>query len=112
MTQFNRRHKTDLALLVRRHAVVLKTLSKMANTNLSNTQRAHVAKVFPECRSDMARYLAEKAVVDVCLQRAVGDAPPFAIYVCSDPDFWIDCCESENEAWARAKALGLTLSPH
>lgn len=46
------------------------------------------------------------------MQKAVGDAPPFAIYVCSDPDFWIDCCESEKEAWAHAKALGLTLSPH
>lgn len=37
----------------------------MANTSLSNTQRAHVAKVFPECRSDMARYLSEGAVVGV-----------------------------------------------
>lgn len=84
----------------------------MTNIHLSDTQRKHVAKVFPECRTDMARYLSEGAVVDVCRQRAVGDAPPFAIYVRSDPDFWIDCCESEKEAWAHAKSLGLTLPAH
>lgn len=84
----------------------------MNTPNLTSAQLAHVAKVFPECRTDMARYLSEAAAVDVCLQKAVGDAPPFAIYVCSDPDFWIDCCESEKDAWAHAKSLGLTLSPH
>jgi hypothetical protein len=60
----------------------------------------------------MARYLSEGTLIGVCEQRAVGDAPPIAIYVCSDPDFWIDCADSEQDAWVLAKSLGLALSAH
>ena len=70
----------------------------MSTPDLTSTQLAHVAKVFPECRSTMARYLADGVEVDVVRQREVGEAPAYAIYVCSDPDFWIDCCPSFEEA--------------
>lgn len=79
----------------------------MSTQHLTPAQRAHVASVFPECRTDMARYLAEGAQVAVVLQRAVDDVPPYAISVCADPDFWIDCCDSIEDAMEHAKALGL-----
>lgn len=84
----------------------------MSIPNLTSTQLAHVAKVFPESRSAMARYLADGVKVDFVQQREVGEAPAYAIYVCSDPDFWIDCCPSVEEAQELSKSLGLSLSPN
>lgn len=74
---------------------------------LTPLQRAHVAKVFPECREDMERYLRDGVEVGICLQREVGDSPPFAIYVAARQEFWIDCCASAALATKRAAVPGL-----
>ena len=75
---------------------------------LTPMQAAHVAAVFPECKSQMANYLAAGVEVLVGPQTECGpDAPPIAIAVASDPAFWIDCCETVEAAKARAQSLGL-----
>lgn len=78
----------------------------MNQQTLTAAQQAHVAKVFPECRVDMARFLAAGAEVAIGLQDEVGDAPPYAIAV-KGTDFWIDCHPSVERAVAAAQALGL-----
>jgi hypothetical protein len=73
---------------------------------LTAVQAEHVANVFPECRAEMSLYLAGGAEVVVGRQREVGEAPPYSITV-AGTNFWIDCCATEPEAHARARALGL-----
>lgn len=73
---------------------------------LTHAQQQHVAKVYPECRSDMAAYLAAGAQVIVRRQREVKEAGQFAIEV-FDTDFWIDCCDTKESAVALAHSLGL-----
>lgn len=71
-------------------------------------QAAHVDAVYPECKSEMASYLANAAEVLIVPQTECGsDVPPFAIAVATAPSFWIDCCDSERLARSRAKELGL-----
>lgn len=77
---------------------------------LTPSQLAHVASVFPECRAQMAQYLGDGVEVDICVQKEVGEAPPYAIYICSDPEFWVDCCASMEQAQALATSLGLKLA--
>lgn len=48
---------------------------------LTPVQRAHVAKFFPECRTEMAAYLAAAAEVVVQPQSEVSEAGEFAITV-------------------------------
>ncbi len=75
---------------------------------MTPAQSAHIASCFPECRQDMARYLQARAAVIIRQQNECGpDIPPYAIAVASEPEFWIDCAESEKAARAKAKALGL-----
>lgn len=75
---------------------------------LTPMQAAHVAAVIPECKSQMANYLAAGVEVLVGPQTECGpDVPPIAIAVASDPAFWIDCCETVEAAKARAQSLGL-----
>lgn len=78
---------------------------------LSPAQHAHVLKVFPETRTDMANYLRSGAQVIVGPQsEASPDVPPIAISVLAVPDFWIDCCDSVEEAHQRIDSLGLVLA--
>lgn len=75
---------------------------------LTALQAAHVASVFPECKSQMSDYLASGVRVVIGPQSECGpDVPPIAIAVASDQAFWIDCCETVEAAKARAHALGL-----
>lgn len=75
---------------------------------LTPMQAAHVAAVFPECKSQMADYLAAGVNVVVGPQNECGpDVPPIAIAVASDQAFWIDCCETVEAAKDRAHRLGL-----
>jgi hypothetical protein len=70
-------------------------------------QRAHVAKVYPDCRDEMREYLRDGVEVGIYVQDEVGESPPYAIYVMKRQDFWIDCCDTYAKAAERAKALGL-----
>lgn len=80
-------------------------------TGLSPAQHAHVLKVFPETRADMAIYLRSGVQVTVGPQtEASPDVPPIAISVLADPEFWIDCCDSVEEAHQRIESLGLVLA--
>jgi hypothetical protein len=75
---------------------------------LTPAQIAHVAAVFPECHAEMARYLKEGVEVVIGPQNECGpDVPPIAIAVASAHDFWIDCCNTVEQARARATELGL-----
>jgi len=75
---------------------------------LTSLQAAHVAAVFPESQAQMSNYLASGVEVVIGPQTECGpDVPPIAIAVASDQAFWIDCCETVEEAKARAQALGL-----
>lgn len=75
---------------------------------LTSIQAAHVAAVYPECKAQMANYLAVGVEVVVGPQTECGpDVPPIAIAVASDQAFWIDCCETVEVAKSRAQALGL-----
>ncbi len=77
---------------------------------LGQIQLAHIEHVFPECKAQMADYLSDGVEVGICRQREVGEAPPYAIYVRADPAFWIDCCESVEQARERAASLGLKVA--
>jgi hypothetical protein len=83
------------------------------NLMLTSLQAAHVAAVFPECKSQMSNYLASGVEVVIGPQTECGrDVPPIAIAVASDQAFWIDCCETVEAAKARAQALGLRVVEH
>jgi hypothetical protein len=75
---------------------------------LTNVQQAHLARVFPDCREEMADLLGRGVDVWVALQNECGaDVPPYAIRVVEQPDLWIDCARSYEEGVALAKSLGL-----
>ncbi|KVA53984.1 hypothetical protein WI61_06580 [Burkholderia cepacia] len=75
--------------------------------HLTVAQASHVAKVFPECRAEMADFLEARAEVVIYKQDECGsDVPPFAIAVAGTA-FWIGCCETPEEATALADSLGL-----
>lgn len=75
--------------------------------SLTSAQSAHVSKVFPECRADMARFLERGAKVAIYKQNECGaDVQPYAIAV-AGTDFWIECCETAEAAEALADSLGL-----
>ncbi|MBY0464780.1 MAG: hypothetical protein K2W33_07525 [Burkholderiales bacterium] len=58
----------------------------------------------------MAAYLESSAEVVIQRQTECGaDVPPIAIKVAEDPEFWIDCCDTSELAFARATALGLNV---
>ncbi|MCI3206431.1 MULTISPECIES: hypothetical protein [Pandoraea] len=75
---------------------------------LTAAQVAHVAKVFPECREDMAKYLISGAEVLVVQQDEVHQALPQAIVVIGTA-FWVDCCDTRAEAVNLAESLGLVV---
>ncbi len=76
---------------------------------LTIVQKRHVATAYPECQSEMSRYLATSAHVVIHRQNECGnDTLPFAICV-SGGDFWIDCCRTADEAKTRAERLGLVV---
>lgn len=60
---------------------------------LTVAQAAHVAKVDPNHRLEMADILRRGAAVGVWPQRECG---PDAIWVVENPEFWIDCCETDR----------------
>lgn len=74
--------------------------------SLTADQQDHVDKVFPECRVEMAQYLAAGADVVIGLQNEVGEAPPYAITV-KGTNFWVDCFRTVADAAAAARRLGL-----
>ncbi|CAG9252074.1 conserved hypothetical protein [Paraburkholderia unamae] len=77
---------------------------------MSAAQCAHVAKVYPECRGEMAHYLSCGPEVVIYRQNECGDdVPPYAIAV-AGTDFWVDCCDTSDEAVALARSLGLTVT--
>lgn len=75
---------------------------------LTAVQAEHVAKVFPEYRAEMQQYLATGARVVICRQNECGEVPPYAITV-EGTAFWIDCCDTQDEAQTLAESLGLTV---
>jgi hypothetical protein len=78
---------------------------------LTSLQAAHVAAVFPECRTQMSDYLSSGVEVVIGPQTECGpEVPLIAIAVSSDQAFWIDCCETVEAAKARAQALGLRVA--
>lgn len=76
---------------------------------ISRAQQQHIANVYPECRAEMAAYLAAGVEVTIRQQREVPEVGPFAIEV-RDTDFWIDCCETHEAALRQAQRLGLHVS--
>jgi hypothetical protein len=75
---------------------------------LTHIQSAHVAQVFPETKEAMADFLGHGVDVWVERQDECGpDVPPHAIRIVEQPDFWIDCARSHEQAVAYASALGL-----
>lgn len=75
---------------------------------LSSHQQAHVAKVFPESREQMEKYLEERVEVVVYLQNECGDdVPPFAVAPRDNQEFWIGCWDTAEAAAEEAIALGL-----
>lgn len=79
---------------------------------LTAAQLEHLARV--ELRSrrsseEMAPYLAAGAEVVVYRHNEVPDVPPFAIAVAGTA-FWIDCCDTEEEAVTLARSLGLKVN--
>ncbi|WP_432263503.1 hypothetical protein [Cupriavidus sp. TMH.W2] len=77
---------------------------------LTPAQAAHVAQVHPECRVEMAEYLSAGTDVVIGRQNDCGsDVPAYAIAVAARQDFWIDCCDTPEEAKALARSLGLTV---
>lgn len=85
------------------------TIAAPANVNeLTTGQQAQVAKSFPECRQEMAAYLAASARVVIEPQREVPNAPPFAIVV-EHTDFWFDCCPSPEVARNLCSQIGLVV---
>lgn len=75
--------------------------------SLTPAQSAHIASAFPETRAEMTRFL--EAGVGVLVHRhdeCGGDVPPYAIVV-DRTSFWIDCCDTPEEAEALACSLGL-----
>lgn len=75
--------------------------------SLTSLQAEHVAKVYPECRTEMAAYLEASAQVVIYRQDECGDdVPPYAIGV-EGTDFWIDCCATPEDVRKRAEMLGL-----
>lgn len=80
---------------------------------LNNYQQEHVAKVFPESREQMQKYLEEGVEVVVYLQNECGDdVPPFAVAPKDNREFWIGCWDTAESAAKRATALGLKVVPH
>jgi hypothetical protein len=74
---------------------------------LTVAQANHVAKVFPECRTEMTDFLEAGAGVVIYKQSECGsDVPPYAIAVAGTA-FWIDCCETPEDATVLALSLGL-----
>lgn len=77
---------------------------------LSDVQRAHVLRVFPETRTSMAEYLRRGVEVYIYRQdEASPDVPPVAIALIQDPSYWIDCVNSESVAVDLAVSLGLNV---
>ncbi len=75
---------------------------------LTIVQQTLVDAAFPECRKQLAEYLASGVGVVIIRQNECGpDVPPFAIAVQIDPEFWIDCADTEAAAIHRAESLGL-----
>lgn len=75
---------------------------------LTPIQAAHVAKAFPEFRAAMADFLSRNVAVCIGPQNECGpDVPRIAIWVVEKPSFWIDFCETLEDAVMRAELLGL-----
>lgn len=78
---------------------------------LTVAQAAHVAKVDPNHRLEMADLLRRGVAVGIGPQRECGpDVPPIAIWVAENPEFWIDCCETVAAAKSYAASLGLPVA--
>lgn len=78
---------------------------------LTDFQQAHVAKVFPETQEEMAQRLRDGNDVFIGRQDFAPELPPFAIFALDDPEFTFECCDTESEAIALAKQLGLVVIP-
>lgn len=62
-------------------------------------------------KNQMAQYMIDKADVYIERQTEVPDAPPYAICVLEQPDFWVDCDNTSMAAHITARALGFTIVP-
>lgn len=74
---------------------------------LTEAQNNHLAKVYPESRPEMEKYLSSRSSVFIRPQTECSDVPPYAICVVETPGFWIDCCDSIQQAKALAHTLDL-----
>ena len=73
---------------------------------LTSSQKKHVDSTPPVFRAEMAGFLADCVDVVIHLQDAVPDVGRFAVAV-RDSGFWIDCCDTKEEAALLATQLGL-----
>lgn len=69
-------------------------------------QAAHLMRVPEHCRIEMRQAMMSQKPVRVYRQNDVSDVPPWAICI-ADEAFWIECCETREEAVAYAESLGM-----
>lgn len=78
---------------------------------ITPAQQAYVQSAFPECRAEMADYLARGVEVVVYRQNECGDdVPPFAVAPKERQDFWIGCWDTPELAATEAVSLGLQIT--
>lgn len=82
--------------------------------NLTPHQRAHLAKVFFETRTQLAQYMLSAAPVFIDQQNEVSEAGKYAVAIAAAPDFWVDCAETHQAAENLARELGFVVveNPH
>lgn len=79
---------------------------------LNQAQQAHISKIFPECKDQMAKYLSLGVDVIVYRQFECGsDVPPFAVAPVDNHGFWIGCWDTQEQATKEAEKLGLKVVP-
>lgn len=76
-------------------------------SGLSSAQLQHVMGTAYGLRSQMAEYFRRGVAVEIVHQDDDKTLPPISIRIANDLDFWIDCCDSRDEAVGLAMALGL-----
>lgn len=75
---------------------------------LTKAQHTHLVGCFPEARQEMQQYMLDGVEVGIMPQTEAGpDVPPYAIYVMTHLEFWIDCAATVEAARAKAASLGL-----
>lgn len=73
---------------------------------LTKVQRDFV-KQCDSCQSEIANHIKQKSEVMIMENNEVSEAGYYALQVCNDPEFWIDCFENPQFAINTANLLGL-----